>query len=284
MQKNLNFKLKKFNSNKKIKTKIVKVVILMMVAVMLSSCDKKSLLFGDKSSKNDVKSENSLLIQNQNPVDSPEWLKKIDGIENMNQIIVVAGVEGSTAYVSMHEKNSDGKWQMILETPGYIGHEGMGNADVNHAITPIGTYTIDKAFGLADNPGCGMEYTKITNDHYWSGDPSEGMHYNELVNVKDVSGIDVNNCEHISDYKYQYRYCLNMGYNSEKDPNKGFGFFMHCTGLQKPYTGGCVAVNEAVMKVIMQKVKSGCKIALHRADKLGIDLEEMQKYTNEKGV
>ncbi len=280
MQKNLNLKFKKSNSNKKIKTRIVKIVIMMMALVMLSSCDKKSLLFGSKSSKNDVKSENNLFIQNQNPVDSPEWLMRVDAVENSDQVIVVAGVEGTTAYVSMHEKNSDGKWKMILETPGYIGLEGMGDADINNKMTPIGTFTIDRAFGLADNPGCGMEYTKITNDHYWSGDSREGMHFNELVNINDVPGINVGECEHIADYKYEYRYCLNMGYNSEKDFNKGFGFFMHCTGLQKPYTSGCVAINEAVMKVIMQKVKSGCKIVLHRADKLGINFEEMKKYVN----
>lgn len=284
MQKNLNLKFKKFNSNKKIKKKIARIAILMVIAVMLSSCDKKSLFFGNKNSKNDAKCGNNLFIQNQNPTDSPEWLMKVDGVENSDQIIVVAGVEGTTAYVSMHEKDSDGKWKMILETPGYIGFEGMGDSNANNKMTPIGTFTIDKAFGIADNPGCKMEYTQITKEHYWSGDSRDGMHFNELVNINDVPGINVGECERIDDFKYEYRYCLNMGYNPQKDPNKGFGFFMHCTGLQKPYTGGCVAINEAVMKVIMQKVKNGCKIAINKADKFGINLEEMQKFTNEAGV
>ena len=75
-----------------------------------------------------------------------------------------------------------------------------------------------------------------------------------------------------------------MGYNKECIPQKGSCFFFHCTGLIKPYTGGCVAVNESMMKLIMQKVKDGCKITIDKADKLGIDLNENAKYSDEKGV
>ncbi len=277
-EKNLNKKFKKFNINRNIKSKILKVIMIMTVVALLSSCDKKNSWFAGRNSKN------NLLIQNQNVVDSPEWLTRIEAVENSEQLIVVAGVEGTTAYVSMHEKDGDGKWKMILETPGYIGHEGMGYADANHAITPTGTFTIDKAFGIADNPGCKMDYVKVTKDHYWSGDSRDGMHFNELVNLNDVPGINVSESEHIDDYKYEYRYCLNLGYNSGKDPNKGSAFFMHCTGLQKPYTTGCVAVNEAIMKVIMQKIKNGCKIVINKAENFGINLEEMQKYAKDLNV
>ena len=66
-----------------------------------------------------------------------------------------------TEYVTMHEKNQDGKWQQIIATPGFIGKDGLGAANINDAYTPVGTFTIDKAFGLADDPGCQMEYTKV---------------------------------------------------------------------------------------------------------------------------
>ena len=42
--------------------------------------------------------------------------------------------------------------------PGFIGLDGLGKANINDCYTPVGTFTIDKAFGLADNPGC-----QITN-------------------------------------------------------------------------------------------------------------------------
>jgi hypothetical protein len=77
--------------------------------------------------------------------DSPEWVTKLDAAKDCDQLIVVAGVGETTCYVSMHEKDSDGNWKMVLQAPGYIGLEGMGKADSYHATTPIGTFTIDKA-------------------------------------------------------------------------------------------------------------------------------------------
>lgn len=251
---------------------------------MLTACGDSSSK-ADTSSRSDSKADsNYLYITEQTVVDSPDWLTKLDAAKDAEQLIVVAGVGDTTAYISMHEKNKDGKWQMLLQTPGYIGLEGMGDADCDHARTPTGTFTIDKAFGIADDPGCQMEYTKVTQDHYWSGDSREGMHFNEFVNIKDVPGLDPEECEHIVDYKYEYRYCLNMGYNKECIPQKGSCFFFHCTGLAKPYTGGCVAVSEPMMKLIMQKVRNGCKITIDKADKLGINFDEVKKYYVEKGV
>ncbi len=95
----------------------------------------------------------------------------------------------------MHEKNSDGQWEQIIATPGFIGLDGLGDANINDCYTPVGTFTIDKAFGLADDPGCQMEYTKVDDNYYWSGDAREGMHFNELVNIKDVPGLDTENCD-----------------------------------------------------------------------------------------
>lgn len=140
--------------------------------------------------------------------------------------------------------------------------------------------SLHKAFGIADDPGCQMEYTKVTEEDYWSGDMREGMHFNEFVKIGDVPGLDTEECEHLIDYTYEYQYCLNMGYNSECVPGEGSCFFFHCMSLVKPYTGGCVAVNEAVMKVIMQKVKDGCKITINKADALGIDLNEARDFAN----
>ena len=251
---------------------------------MLTSCADTSSKAESSSGHGSNEAQGQLFVEQQKVVHSPDWLTKLDAVKSADQIIVVAGVGETTAYVSMHEKNKEGKWQMLLQTPGYTGLEGMGNADCDHAITPIGTFTIDKAFGIADDPGCNMEYTKVTQDHYWSGDSRKGMHFNEFVNIKDVPGLDPDECEHIVDYKYEYRYCLNMGYNKECIPQKGSCFFFHCTGLAKPYTGGCVAVSEPMMKLIMQKVKNGCKITIDKADKLGIDFNEVKKYYVEKDI
>ncbi len=56
---------------------------------------------------------------------SPEWVTKLDAAKDSEQLIVVAGYDKNTAYVSMHEKDKDGKWQKIISAPGFIGLDGL---------------------------------------------------------------------------------------------------------------------------------------------------------------
>ena len=41
--------------------------------------------------------------------DSPEWVTKLDAAKDAKQLFVVAGYERSTAWISMHEKDENGK-------------------------------------------------------------------------------------------------------------------------------------------------------------------------------
>ncbi len=204
---------------------------------------------------------------------SPEWVTKLPAAADTKQLIVVAGVGETTAYITMHQKDENGVWQQLIATPGFIGKDGLGNANINDAYTPVGTFTIDKAFGLADDPGCKIEYTKVDDTYYWSGDTREGMHFNELVSTKDLPDLDTKESEHIADYDYAYQYCLNMGYNSENVVENGFGFFFHSFRVNRPYTGGCVAVPESIMLFIMQHIEPGCKITIDSLENFGGDLD-----------
>ena len=38
------------------------------------------------------------------------------------------------------------------------------------AMTPMGIYTLDFAFGTAPNPGGGLQYVQVGPDHWWDGD------------------------------------------------------------------------------------------------------------------
>ncbi len=181
--------------------------------------------------------KNDEYFVNQKVHPSPSWVVKLKAAQEAEQMIVVAGVDRSTAYVTMHEKDAEGSWQQLISTPGFIGLEGLGEANINSSYTPVGTFTIDKAFGLADDPGCKMDYTKVDGYYYWSGDPREGMHFNELVNIRDIPDLDRSSSERIADYDYAYQYVLNMGYNSECEYEKGAAFFLHCFGTVHPYTG-----------------------------------------------
>lgn len=250
-----------------------------LLPVILSAAVLVSLLAGCGAQQRTADSQNAgsdsdgLYFTSQPVRESPEWVTNLDAAKDAEQLIVVAGVGETTAYITMHEKDKDGKWQQLIGTPGFIGKQGLGDANIEETYTPVGTFTIDKAFGLADDPGCQMEYTKVDDTYYWSGDSREGMQFNKLVSIKDYPDLDKEESEHIADYPYAYQYVLNMGYNSEDIPEKGFAFFFHSFRTNRTYTGGCVAVPEDIMKFVMQHVKPGCKITIDSLDNFGGDLD-----------
>ena len=201
--------------------------------------------------------------------DSPAWIKALPEAKTASQMLVVANYEGTTAWVSLNEKGSDGKWKTIMTTPGFIGKNGLGKTMEGDGKTPVGTFHFNAAFGIAPDPGCAIPYVQVNDDIYWSGDQNPGMQYNKLVNIKDFPNLDTENSEHIIEYTRHYQYCLNISYNEEGTPGAGSAIFLHCLGPNKPYTGGCVAIPEEQMKVVMQNVKPDCVVIIDSLDNLG---------------
>ena len=204
--------------------------------------------------------------------DSPAWVTALPEAEKATQLFVVAGLgtDKTTATISMHEKDDEGNWKQILSTPGFVGLHGLC-ADEDHAEgcgqTPMGTYRFNKAFGIAADPGCAIPYIQVDEDTYWSGDPER--HYNEMVDIKDVPDLVMDDSEHIVDYEYQYQYCLNISFNEEGTAGRGSAIFLHCFGPAKPYTGGCVALPENIMKLVMQNVREDCVVVIGTMEDLG---------------
>ena len=89
--------------------------------------------------------------------DSPEWVVKLPAAQEADQLFVVAGIgmDQTTAYISMHQKDEGGNWKQILSTPGFVGKNGLC-ADNDHkegcGQTPAGIYRFNKAFGIAADP------------------------------------------------------------------------------------------------------------------------------------
>ena len=193
---------------------------------------------------------------------TPDWIAKLGDERGASQLFVVAGIGQTTAYVSMHQKDSDGNWKVIMTTPGYIGKMGLGKTKEGDAMTPVGDFHFNYAFGIADDPGCSIKYQKVTDDDYWSGDVRDGYSYNQMVSIKDLPDLDTENSEHIVDYLFQYQYCLNISYNEEGTPGLGSAIFLHCVGPYKPYTGGCVAIPEEEMATVMKNVNEDCVVVI----------------------
>ncbi len=172
------------------------------------------------------------------------------------------------AWVSLHEKQSDGTWCMVMTTPGFIGKSGLGKTKEGDAKTPTGTFHFNRAFGIADDPGCAIPYVKADEDTYWSGDTRDGFHYNELVSLSDLPDLAIDDSEHIIDYPYHYQYCLNISYNEEGTPGLGSAIFLHCFGPAKPFTGGCVAIPESYMRYVMQHVSEDTAVVIDTYENL----------------
>ena len=203
-------------------------------------------------------------------VASPDWVANLDAAASADQMLVVAAFNetATDAWVSLHEKQADGTWKMVMTTPGFIGKNGLGKTKEGDAKTPTGVFHFNRAFGIADDPGCAIPYVKVTDKTYWSGD--EKNHYNEMVDLGDCPDLDLENSEHIVDYDYEYQYCLNISFNEDGTAGKGSAIFLHCLGSKKPYTGGCVAVPENIMKLIMRNVREDCVVVIDTVDRMGV--------------
>ncbi|MBQ6401487.1 MAG: L,D-transpeptidase family protein [Firmicutes bacterium] len=205
--------------------------------------------------------------------DSPEFVGQLEQAKDANQLFIVAAVGETTAYVSMHQKDGDGKWKEILTTPGYIGKFGLGKTKEGDSMTPTGTYRFNYAFGIEPDPGCqAFEYQQVTDDDYWSGDQRKGYHYNEMVSIKDLPDLNTDDSEHIVEYPVHYRYCMNISWNDKGEAGKGSAIFLHCLGPQKPYTGGCVALPEDKVITALKTVDKDCVVVIDYMEKLCPDM------------
>lgn len=153
-------------------------------------------------------------------------------------------------------------WQPILACTVYMGKEGLGKAREGDGRTPAGVFQITEAFGILENPGTELPYTKIQEFLYWSEEPDT---YNQMVDVRELGRSKIKG-EHLIEYAPQYHYALVLDYNKEGVYPKGSAIFLHVKG-EKPYTAGCLAVSEAQMKRIVQN--STCKTKICIMDENG---------------
>ena len=247
------------------------ICVLLAAAAALAAC-----LTAAAGEASDVtkKAEDQLHSSIQPVEESPDWVKALPQAqdEETKQLFIVAGMgmDKTTATISMHQRSESGEWEQILSTPGFVGKNGMC-MDEDHkegcSQTPIGVYHFNKAFGIAPDPGCALEYTQVDDDIYWSGD--EGYRYNEMVTLSEHPELDMENSEHIIYYEYQYQYCLNISFNEDGTPGRGSAIFLHCIGREKPYTGGCVAIPENIMEKVMQNVSEDCVVVVDTFENLG---------------
>lgn len=188
------------------------------------------------------------------------WVADSQVAQSANQIIIVA-TDGSSATVSMHNKEEDGTWTEILSTDGKIGRNGIGKTKEGDGKTPTGVYRFMFGFGNMPDPGCALPYTQVDSSYYWVDD-SDSAYYNQFVSTDSVTK-DWDSAEHIAGVKSSYNYVLPLDYNVECVPGAGSAIFMHC---QPTGGAGCIAVPEDKMVEIMKNVKDGCVVVIDSAE------------------
>lgn len=193
------------------------------------------------------------------PEAEPSKAATLEAAAMTDQIVLVEYTGGSSATLSVHEKLG-GVWTQLLETSAYVGKNGIGKTKEGDKKTPVGTYNLNTPFGIKDDPGSILPYTKVTKYHYWCGS-SSSEYYNKLVDSQVTGRSCTSSDEHLIDYKTVYNYCMFIDYNAEGKPGKGSCIFLHCKGSKK-YTAGCVAIGEESMKKIIQWARDGAKIVI----------------------
>ena len=195
------------------------------------------------------------------PVDESK-VSALDAARVADQIVLVEYTGGSNARLSFHEKIND-IWVQRLETSAYVGKNGIGKTKEGDKKTPVGTYNLNTPFGIKADPGAKLSYTQVTQYHYWCGSSKSG-YYNQLVDSRETGRSYTSSDEHLIDYKGVYNYCMFIDYNAEGKAGKGSCIFLHCKG-KNAYTAGCVAIDEASMKQIIQWAGPNTKIVIQKA-------------------
>ena len=175
--------------------------------------------------------------------------------------------KNATGTLKVYTRSSEesGWTEKVPATHTVMGRGGMGKAKEGDEKTPLGMFKMDTPFGINDREsGFPDNYLKVGNNHYWSGDAKNGT-YNRLTDINKYPGLDTKNSEHLIDIKEEYKYCINIGYNTENTPGKGYALFLHCINKYSGRgTGGCAAVDEEVMKQILKLYKNGSTYILIR--------------------
>ena len=180
--------------------------------------------------------------------------------DSVNQLVAVQYVGGYDARIKLYVKShEDGKtiWTKTLDCMGVVGKNGLGKTREGDMKTPIGDFGITTAFGILKNPGTTIPYINIKETTWACGEP---WAYNQIIDTSDYDQ-ECKEGEHMITYTPEYNYGLALDYNKECEFGRGSAIFFHCTGA-KPYTGGCIAVEQKDMKQILCTLDANARIVI----------------------
>jgi L,D-peptidoglycan transpeptidase YkuD (ErfK/YbiS/YcfS/YnhG family) len=173
-------------------------------------------------------------------------------------ITVTAHSYGSTtATLQAWSKVAAGGWRRYgSSVTAHVGSQGLTtHASESRSATPVGSFTLTRAFGRYSDPGTALPYLH-TNSHDWWVSQA-GSYYNTHVRCSSSCPIrqDPNVNEHLYYEMPYYRYAVVIDYNTRNAPGgvragAGSAFFLHVTDGRA--TAGCVAIGQAKLISLMR--------------------------------
>ena len=101
---------------------------------------------------------------------------------NSSQLITVVSTGGSSAELTLWQKDSSGNWFEYDSMFARLGSGGMKSASLVYEMdmcTPTGIYSLSEAFGINSNPGSGLPYRVLDGSEYWVDDENS-PYYNTM--------------------------------------------------------------------------------------------------------
>ena len=186
-----------------------------------------------------------------------EYLEKYAVSDKVRQLMLCAFTGGTEAEFSLWLKENGNAWRKELHCHACVGRAGVGRAVENDTKTPLGDFGMVCAFGIKPDPGAKLPYIEVDDKIWCCGDDAA---YNRIIDIRSLP----HDCrgEHMADYAPEYNYGLFFDYNKNCVPGLGFAIFLHCKGA-KPYTGGCIAVDEEAMAEILRAVDENARLCIY---------------------
>ena len=234
----------------KIRSLLPILIVIIMIALLLPGCAKPS---GTEQKEAPAVNPDNLAYWR-------EVLQKYRKDDSVRQIMLVRCTEGSNATVQFYNKlvDQNDAWTLVFESDAYIGKNGAGKTQEGDTKTPYGDYGVRTAFGILDDPGTKLDYISVTETTYACDEDCE--YYNQIIDTAENDHACTG--EAMFMFSPEYNYGLATDYNPNNEWPKGSAIFVHCKGV-KVFTGGCVAIDEELMKLVLQYAEPGMRIVIH---------------------
>jgi L,D-peptidoglycan transpeptidase YkuD (ErfK/YbiS/YcfS/YnhG family) len=161
-------------------------------------------------------------------------------------ITVTAAATSSTEATLQAWRTVSGGWRRVgASVHAWLGTDGLSaHASETRSATPIGSFTLTRAFGRNADPGTALPYTRTTPADWWISE--SGPLYNTMQHCSSGCAFTQGAPnEHLYYSIPYYRYAVVIDYNTRNAPGgvrqgAGSAFFLHVT-VGEP-TQGCISI------------------------------------------